>query len=102
MAAFKQTLSRLTENLQILREREAKYAGNAPIDLLNQIEDHHRAIKLTEQARVGQLPEFDWRDQLRPLLVNIRDRSEQSPETCGVTIGDVSPGETSPPAAIGK
>jgi len=79
----------LNENLQILLEREAKYAGNAPLDLLNQIADHRTAIELTRQAGGGELTEADWREQLRPLLVNIRERSEQQAE-CGVAIGDVS------------
>ncbi len=92
MADLKQTLIQLNENLSILREREARYAGNAPVELLNQITDHEQAIALTEQARQGQLSEPDWREALRPLLVNIRDRGEQAPETCGVSIGDVDGG----------
>ena len=49
MVDFIRILTQLNENLQILREREAKYAGSAPLDLLNQIEDHRETIVLTEQ-----------------------------------------------------
>jgi hypothetical protein len=59
MADYKQILSRLTDNLNTLREREAKHAGNAPLDLLAQIRDHMQAIDLTEQAQQGQLSEID-------------------------------------------
>lgn len=36
MADYESFLSKLHENLNILREREAKYGGNAPLELLNQ------------------------------------------------------------------
>ena len=36
------TLLKLNQNLNILKEREAKFAGSAPLELLNQIDDHHR------------------------------------------------------------
>ena len=49
MTDYKSTLVQLNENLQTLQEREAKYAGSAPLDLLNQIEDHRETIVLTEQ-----------------------------------------------------
>ena len=40
MTDFKDTLLKLNNNLQILQEREAKYAGNVPLDLLNKIDDY--------------------------------------------------------------
>ncbi len=43
-------LLKLNKNYQILREREAKYATAAPLDLLNQIDDYEQALELTEQA----------------------------------------------------
>lgn len=43
-------LAKLYKNLNILKEREAKYATAAPLDLLNQIDDYQYAITLTEQA----------------------------------------------------
>ena len=69
MADLKQTLARLTNNLNTLKEREAKYAGNVPLDLLNQIADHQQAIAVTQQALSGDLTEIEWQAALRPLLV---------------------------------
>jgi hypothetical protein len=53
MADFKDILRKLTDNLNILQEREAKYGGNVPVDLLNQIDDHRKAFALTEQTIAG-------------------------------------------------
>ncbi|MEW5961551.1 MAG: hypothetical protein AB1801_27860 [Chloroflexota bacterium] len=58
---FRQTTLKLHQKLQILREREARYAGNAPLDLLNQIEDYQQAIALIEQANASQLTEARWK-----------------------------------------
>ncbi|MBE7468996.1 MAG: ATP-binding protein [Anaerolineales bacterium] len=60
-------LIKLHQNLNILREREAKYVGDAPLTLLNQIEDHQTAIMLTEQLRRGELSETDWLEALHIL-----------------------------------
>lgn len=68
---FKAFLSKLHQNLNTLREREAKYNGNAPLELLNQMEDHQQAITLTEQASAGNLSETEWEESLRPLLVAV-------------------------------
>jgi hypothetical protein len=57
MADYKAFLIKLTQNLNMLREREAKYGGNATLELLNQIEDHQKAITLTEQVLSGVLTE---------------------------------------------
>jgi hypothetical protein len=51
-------LLKLTHNLNILKEREAKYASAAPLDLLNQIDDHEQALGLTQQA-IDQNISFD-------------------------------------------
>lgn len=67
MADYKAFLIKLQQNLNTLREREAKYGGNAPLELLNQIEDHQTAISLTEQALNGELDEAEWREKLAPL-----------------------------------
>jgi len=64
-----QFLLKLTENLTILRQREARYGGDAPLSLLNQIEDHRQAIALTEEVIAGTLSPEAWRAQLRPLLL---------------------------------
>ncbi len=71
MTDLKEFLHKTHKNLQFLQEREAKYAGNTPVELLNQIDDHRQAIELTEQAMVGELDEAAWREQLKPLLVSI-------------------------------
>jgi hypothetical protein len=62
-------LTLLHQNLRVLRAREARHAGDAPLDLLNQIADHERAIDLTEAALSGEADEAAWRAGLTPLLV---------------------------------
>jgi DNA polymerase III delta prime subunit len=69
MTNLKKTLSQLHTNLNTLREREAKYAGNVPLDLLNQIADPEQAIALTQQAIAGELSEAEWQAVIKPLLV---------------------------------
>lgn len=49
-------LLKLNKNHLILKEREAKYATAAPLDLLNQIDDYEYAISLTQQALEQSLP----------------------------------------------
>ena len=71
MADKKVTLSKLNKNLNILKEREAKYAGNPPLELLNQIEDHEQAIALTRQAITGEITEVEWDEALKPLTLAI-------------------------------
>lgn len=61
-------LLKLHRNLNILREREAKYGGNAPLELLNQIEDHQQAIALTKQALEGEITEVEWKKTTKHLL----------------------------------
>ncbi len=91
MATLRQVLKRTHQNLQILREREAKYGGNTPLELLNQIRDHVQAIALTKQAIAGALSEVEWREAMQPLLVAIQDRAATS-EICQVSIGDIAGG----------
>lgn len=74
-------------NLLILQEREARYGGNAPLELLNQISSHHQAIELIEAARADQLTAASLNDlkaALRPLLLasNVEsiDLDELKPE----------------------
>lgn len=84
---LKAFLRKLHENLNILQEREAKYGGNAPLDLLNQIKDHQEAIAVTEQAITNALTEAEWREALKPLLVSLKAHIDEV--TGGVSIGDV-------------
>lgn len=81
-------LTKLQQNLNLLYEREAKYSGNAPRELLNQIADHQEAITLTEQALTGHLTESEWRNALYPLLIAIQTRSDDE-TTSTVSIGDI-------------
>jgi hypothetical protein len=85
---LRETLLQLHENLNILQEREAKYAANAPLDLLNQIKDHQEAIALTEQAIAGEIGEVEWRKALRPLLVAIQARTGEA-SVSSVTFSDI-------------
>jgi tetratricopeptide (TPR) repeat protein len=71
MSELRVHLSRLRKNLNILREREARYGGNAPIELHNQIADHLTAIALTEQTIRGEFTVIEWREKLKPLLVSL-------------------------------
>lgn len=90
MADPKPVLIKLTQNLNTLREREAKYGGNAPLELVNQIDDHEKAIDLTKQAMDGQLSQAEWREAMKPLLVAIDARSGEAASS--VTIGDIQGG----------
>lgn len=88
MTNFRNTLIQLHKNLNILREREAKYAGQVPLDLLNQIEDHQQAIALTEQATRGEISKDEWQEVLAPLLIEINIRGRKA-NVSNITIGDV-------------
>ena len=54
--SLKEFLHDLKKNYNTLKEREAKYATAAPLDLLNQIDDYEQALALTEQAQELELP----------------------------------------------
>jgi hypothetical protein len=69
MANIKSFLLKLHDNLNFLREREARYGGEAPLALVNQIHDHQQAIALTEQAINGEIGEAEWQAALQPLLL---------------------------------
>ena len=55
MTDLKAVLVKLNKNLNILKERQAKYGDNPPLELINQVEDHDKAISLTKQAIDGEL-----------------------------------------------
>lgn len=90
MTDYKAFLIKLIQNLNTLHEREAKYGGNAPLELLNQIEDHQEAINLTEQALNGELTEVEWHEALQPLLIAIQARSGEAASS--VSTGDIEGG----------
>ena len=63
-------LTEMQDNLNILLEREANYAGNAPVDLLNQINHHRKAMVFVEQTIADELNETELLEALKPLLVS--------------------------------
>lgn len=79
MTDLKQILIILNKNLLILQEREAKYAGDAPLGLINQIEDYRHAIDLTKQVLDGHMREAQWQEAMRPLNLGIEVTSPPSP-----------------------
>lgn len=83
-------LAKLYQNLNTLQEREAKYGGNSPLELLNQISDHQEAIALTEQRQRNELSEVDWQQALQPLLVAVQTRTGEA--VSNVTVGDIGGG----------
>lgn len=90
MTDFKAISRKLRKNLNLLKEREAKYGRNVPLELVNQIEDHELALSLTAQAEVGELAEPAWREAMKPLLVAIESRTgEVSSGITVIRIGDV-------------
>ncbi len=69
---LKELLIHTHQNLQILLEREAKHGGSAPLELVNQINDHRAAIERLTQALSAPLTETGLKNlkaDLRPLLV---------------------------------
>lgn len=80
-------LRQFKKNLNILQEREAKWANTPPLELLNQIEDHRRAIALTEQLVADEMSEAEWREALQRLLVDLRLPTGQ-PATVTIDMSD--------------
>jgi tetratricopeptide (TPR) repeat protein len=66
-----QFLARLHHQLNILKEREAKAGNNAPLDLLNQIDDHEQAITLVEATLAGKMSTEALAEQLEPLGLSL-------------------------------
>jgi hypothetical protein len=56
------------------------------LNLLNQIKDHRLTIDLTKQAIAGEISEAEWREMLRPLLVDIGERTGEA----AVNISDLA------------
>lgn len=71
MQLLENLLTRLHDNLNILLEREAKFGGQAPLALINQIEDYRSAIALIEQAKAGTLSEANLRERLDALILDL-------------------------------
>jgi hypothetical protein len=73
MSDYRAFLRKLNKNLNFLKERKAKYAGNEPPELLNKIDDHQEAIDLTQQVIAEEITEAEWQEAMKPLLVSLPD-----------------------------
>lgn len=69
-------LQSLQHNLNILREREAKFGIHTPLDLVNQIEDHQTAIRLVNAAIKGEITSETLEAELAPLNLSLRGDTE--------------------------
>ena len=63
-------INKTKKDLRILQERKAKYAGEPPLPLIHKIDDHHKAITLTQQAITSDLDYVTWETALKPLMVS--------------------------------
>lgn len=77
---LQEQLLTLHKNLNNLREREAKYGGNAPLELVNQIGDHLTAIDLINDTLAGRLSPDELAEEL--------DRLNLAAGT-GINVGDI-------------
>jgi uncharacterized protein YjbI with pentapeptide repeats len=75
MTDLKESLLKFNKSLNVLKERQAKWAGNEPPELIHLIEDYERAIELTEEAIAGEITKADWEEALGPLNVAL-DRQQ--------------------------
>jgi hypothetical protein len=71
VSELKQICIMLQEELNILREREAKYGGNVPLELLGQINDYQEAIDLVEARLSEQISDETLAEQLAPLNLSL-------------------------------
>ena len=74
-AELQKLLASLYRNLNTLRAREARFSGNAPLDLLNQIKDHETAIELIEARLAGEISDEALEAGLQPLALSL-DRGQ--------------------------
>lgn len=68
---LKQLLKTLYHQLNILQEREAKFGGSAPLELLNQISDHQTAIALVKSRLADEISAEELEEQLAPLNLSL-------------------------------
>jgi len=66
-ASLERELATLRKNLNILEEQRAKYGIDAPLRVLNAIDDHRQAIKLVEAALREELDTAALKDELAKL-----------------------------------
>jgi tetratricopeptide (TPR) repeat protein len=73
---LKGLLQTLHRQLNILKEREAKFGGDAPLRLLNQIEDHQTALKLVEARLRDDISADELEESLAPLNLSLDRRGD--------------------------
>lgn len=73
-ADLKKLLLKLDRGLNTLKEREAKFGGNAPLELLNGIDDHETAIGLVNSRLKGDISSEELEEQLASLNVDWRPK----------------------------
>ncbi len=88
MVTLRQLFIHTHENSLTLQQREAKFGGDAPLRLLNQIRDHEAALHLLKPALNTELTAMQLnaiKEQLRPLLIadniELLDLDSLRPET---------------------
>jgi predicted AAA+ superfamily ATPase len=80
MSSPEEFLIKLYKNLQILELREAKYGSlAAPISLITQIEDYHKAIVFTKQAIEQNISVKELEEKFVDLNLEIRDQVHCEP-----------------------
>lgn len=65
MEHLQRFLIKLNKNLNICKEREPKYGGTPPIELVNEIEEYEWAISLVKQTLIGEMNETDLLETLK-------------------------------------
>lgn len=68
---LKDRYSKLQGELDILRQREARFGGNAPMDLVDQIHDYEHAIASAEKAWAGKISVQKFTDETNNLRLNV-------------------------------
>jgi hypothetical protein len=68
---FKKRFLKYQESLDLLRQREARYYGNAPMALLDQIHDYEHAIASAEKAWAGKISFQKFADETSHLRLDV-------------------------------
>jgi hypothetical protein len=64
-------LEKIKRNLAILKRQEVEYAGNAPLGLINEIDDFEAAVVLTEQVIRDEITEAEWQKKLQSVFISM-------------------------------
>jgi hypothetical protein len=72
-------LEKLTQNLLILEKIQKKYGDlDAPMELLNQIEEYRKAIELSHQVIAGSISQAQWQDELQPIFYLLEEQDNKA------------------------